>query len=193
MILEGYVRDKNKEAMANAILEVKGENFITIHSTQSDENGYYKFDIPEGHYPFLTVVKDYGVNYLEYWCQNINLKQDMQLNVAFDKLEIYGLHAFRVKGGANALMIYFRPMSLVKFQQGQTDIAPEISSIKVEIDGKETPVLFTNKVKECAGDMKLTAYLIQVDTEGVEKEWTKLDIEIRDDHDNYGAAAIFND
>lgn len=192
MILEGYVKNKNNEPIANAMVEIKGEDFITIHSTESDENGYYKFDIPEGNYPFLIAVKDYAVKCLEYWCQNIELKQDMQLDVSFDTLEVYGLHAFRVKGGRNSLMIYFRPMSLVKFQQGETDIAPELAAIKVVIDGKEIPILLQNKVKECGGEMNMTAYLIQVDTQEVEKDWTKLEIEIRDKEDNYGAAALFH-
>ena len=94
MILEGYVTDKNKSPIANALIEVKGESFITLFRAESNESGYYKLDIPAGKYPFLTAVKDYGVNYLEYWCQNITLQNDMSLDVSFDKLEIYGLHEF---------------------------------------------------------------------------------------------------
>lgn len=192
MILEGYVRNKNKKPIAEAIVELKGEDFITVHSTESDEHGYYKFDIPEGNYPFLIAVKDYAVNCLEYWSQNIPLTQDMRLDVAFDVIEIYGLHAFRIKGAGDTLMIYFRPMSLAKFQQGETDLAPEPASIKVVIDGKETPVLLQNKVKEYGSEQDMTAYLIQVDTNGVEKDWKKLEIEIRDDEDNFGAASVFS-
>ncbi len=72
----------------------------------------------------LTAVKDYAVHYLEYWCQNISLESPMTLDVSFDQLEIYGLHAFMVKGGGNSLMVYFRPMSLSKFLQrmSQRDI-----------------------------------------------------------------------
>lgn len=193
MRLEGYVRNKDNEPIAEAIVEIKREDFITIHSTLSDENGYYKLDIPEGNYPFMTVVRDYGVKYLEYWSQNIPMTQDMQLDVAFDTLEVYGLHAFRVKGGGNKLMIYFRPMSLVKFQRGESDIAPELASIKVVVDGEETPVLLQDKVREYAGGANLTAYLIQVDTTDIEKEWKKLEIEIRDTEDNFGAASIFHE
>ena len=194
MILEGYVRDKNNQTIANATLEIKGEDFITIYNTESDENGYYKFDIPEGNYPFLIAVKDYAVNCLEYWCQNMHLQQDMQLDVAFDKLEIYGLHTFRVKGGSkNTLMVYFRPMSLEKFQQGEQDIAPEITDLIVKIDGTESPVLLQNQVQEYAGGAKLTAYLIEVETPEDATAWNKLEIEIRDVNDNFGAASIFRE
>ena len=192
MILDGYVTDKNKLPIANALVEIKGENFVTLFSTESKEDGYYVLDIPKGQYPFLTAVKDYGVNYLEYWCQNISLQADMSLNVSFDKLEIYGLHAFSVEGAGNSLMVYFRPMSLPKFQQGMLDIAPEDIVIKATIDNQEMRVINTNVVKEFAGGRELTAYLIQVETGERNIPWHKLDLQIADIDNHYGAATIFN-
>ena len=192
MKLEGYVTDKNKAPIANALVEVKGENFVTLFSTESNENGHYVLDIPVGKYPFLTAVKDYGVNCLEYWCQNISLQADMFLDLSFDKLEIYGLHVFSVKGAGNSLMAYFRPMSLPKFQQGMKDIAPEGMVIKVSIDNQEMRVINTNLVKEFAGDCELSAYLIQVETRKSDILWHKFDIQITDTNNHYGAATIYN-
>ncbi len=192
MILEGYVTDKNKSPVANAHIEVKGEDFITLFSAESNESGYYKLDMPAGKYPFLTAVKDYGVNYLEYWCQNITLQNDMSLDVSFDKLEIYGLHVFEVKGAGNSLMAYFRPMSLPKFRQGVQDIAPEDITIKVVIDNREMPVITINSVKEFAGDREMSAFLIQVETAESNMLWHKFDLQIVDKDSNYGAATIFN-
>ena len=192
MILEGYVTDKNKSPVANALIEVKGEDFITLFSAESNESGYYKLDMPAGKYPFLTAVKDYGVNYLEYWCQNITLQNDMSLDVSFDKLEIYGLHVFEVKGDGNSLMAYFRPMSLPKFRQGAQDIAPEDITIKVVIDNREMPVITINSVKEFAGDREMSAFLIQVETAESNMLWHKFDLQIVDKDSNYGAATIFN-
>lgn len=192
MILEGYVTDKNKSPVANALIEVKGEDFITLFSAESNESGYYKLDMPAGKYPFLTAVKDYGVNYLEYWCQNITLQNDMSLDVSFDKLEIYGLHVFEVKGAGNSLMAYFRPMSLPKFRQGVQDIAPEDITIKVVIDNREMPVITINSVKEFAGDREMSAFLIQVETAESNMLWHKFDLQIVDKDSNYGAATIFN-
>ena len=191
MILEGYVTDKNAQPIANAIIEVKAEIFVTLFCTVSDENGYYRFDIPAAEYPFLTAVKEYGVNYLEYWCQNIPLYKDISLNIVFDKLEIYGLHVFSVKGAGNNLMAYFRPMSLPKFQQGDQDIAPANIAIQVMVDGQEVPVVLVNTVKERAADRDMTAYLIQV--EPVSMQWHRFDLQIIDQEGNLGAAAIFND
>lgn len=192
MILDGYVTDKHKAPIANALIEIKGENFITLFSTESKEDGYFVFDIPKGQYPFLTAVKDYGVNYLEYWCQNISLQADMSLNVSFDKLEIYGLHVFTVKGAGNSLMVYFRPMSLPKFQQGIQDIAPEDIIIKATVDNQEMRVININMVKEFAGSRELTAYLIQVETSESNIPWHKFDLQITDADNHYGSATIYN-
>ena len=193
MKIEGYVTDKNKSPIANALVEVKGDNFVTLFSTESKEDGHYVLDIPAGRYSFLTAVKEYGINYLEYWCQNISLHANMTLDVSFDKLEIYGLHVFPVKGAGNSLMVYFRPMSLKRFQQGEKDIAPEGITIKVWIDEHVCSVIGINPVKEFAGGMELSAYLIQIDTQTVKNDWDKLEIQIRDKENNYGSAAIFNE
>ena len=192
MKIEGYVTDKNKSPIANALIEVKGENFVTLFSTESKEDGHYMLDIPTGKYPFLTAVKDYGVNYLEYWCQNISLQANMSLDMSFDKLEIYGLHVFSVKGAGNSLMVYFRPMSLPKFQQGMRDIAPEKIIIKASIDNQEMPVINTNLVKEFTDGYELSAYLIQVETSESDISWHKFDLQITDADNHYGAATIYN-
>lgn len=189
MILEGYVRDKHGQPIANAALEIKGEDFLTIYSAESDEHGYYRFDIPQGNYPFLIAVKDYAVHNLEYWCQNIPLQNDMRLDISFDKLEIYGLHVFTVKGAGKKLMVYFRPMSLLKYQQGKSDIAPQNISVKVTVDGEECAVIAENPVKEYADGHAMSAYLLQVDAD---THWKKFDIEITDEDGCYGAATIFN-
>ena len=192
MKIEGYVTDKNQAPIAGALLEVKDENFVTLFSAESNDDGYYMLDIPAGLYPFLTAVKDYGVNFLEYWCQNISLQADMSLNLSFDKLEIYGLHVFSVKGAGNSLMVYFRPMSLPKFQQGMQDIAPDNIVIKASIDDQEVRVINTNSVKEFAGGCELSAYLIQVEITESDVPWQKFDIQIRDADNHYGAATIYN-
>ena len=114
------------------------------------------------------------------------------MNVSFDKLEIYGLHVFSVKGAGNSLMVYFRPMSLPKFQQGMHNIAPENIVFKVTIDNQEMRVINTNIVKEFASGRELTAYLIQVEISDSNIPWHKFDLQITDDNNHYGAATIYN-
>lgn len=188
MILEGYVKGKTAAPIEGANIELKGKDFITLYSTTSDENGYYRFDVPSGRYPFLTAVKDYAVNCLEYWCQNIDLQNDMSIDISFDKLEIYGAHAFSVHEG---IMLYFRPMSLRKFQSGEKDIAPSEISICVKLDGEDAELMTQSKVKELGDGLEMTAYLIQVKAKNALPH--RIDIEITDENGDYGAATVFCD
>ena len=157
MILDGYIKDKNNQPVALAEVELKDNNFETLYSTCTDTKGYYKFDVPSGYYPFFFAVKGYKETGLEYWCQDIILNADLKLDAKIDILEVYGLHAFSVKGAGNGLMVYFRPMSLDKYLRGAEDIAPDQIDIKVSVDGEERAIVNVNKVFECAGTHKMPA------------------------------------
>ena len=191
MRLFGYTCGKDGQPICGAVVEIKDTNFQTLYRTESDEHGFYQIDVANAVYPFVAAVKDYGVRYLEYWCQNLDLNQDQRLDVKFDTLEIYGLHPFWIKGGLNALMVYFRPMSLDKFQKGERDIAPELECIQVTLDGKAAEILVCNQVRESIGDRELTAYLIHVSNPNEQRIWNRLDLELWDSKGNYGAATFF--
>lgn len=191
MKLIGYTFDKNGVPAAETAVEIKDEQFQTIYAAVSDEHGYYEIEADAAVYPFVTAVKEYAVQYLEYWCQNIDLRQEQRLDIRMDMLEIYGLHTFRVKGGASALMVYFRPMSLAKFLAKEADIAPDIREIRATLDGEEVRVLVTNQVKESIGETCLTACLIQIENPK-RTYWNRLDVEIWDQDGHYGAATLFN-
>lgn len=191
MKLFGYTLDKNGNPVAGVTVEVKDEQFQTLYSVQSGGLGYYEIDAEQARYPYVVAVKDYGVKNLEYWCQNVDLRQDLRLDARFDTLEIYGLHPFFVKGSVNAPMVYFRPMSLEKFQAGEADIAPDIRQIRVTIDDQNANILIVNQVKESIGNGELTAYLIQIENPNTVRQWKRLDLEIWDQDGHYGAATIF--
>ena len=192
MKLFGYARSKDSQPISGAVIEIKDSDFQTLYRTESDEQGFYQINAANAVYPFVAAVKDYGVRYLEYWCQNLDLNQDQRLDVKFDTLEIYGLHPFWIKGGLNALMVYFRPMSLDKFQKGERDIAPEVDRIQVTLDGKTAEILVRNQVRESIGEQELTAYLLHVSNPNVQRTWNRLDVELWDVEGNYAAATIFN-
>ena len=192
MKLFGYTLDKQNNPVAGATVELKDFHFQTQHQTFSDENGYYEISAEDRRFPFLIAVKDYAVHNLEYWCQNLDLTVDRRLDMRFDMLEVYGLHAFSVKGGREALMVYFRPMSLPKFRRKEADLAPMLKEIRTTLDGEVVQVLVTNAVKESIGEGCVTAYLIQIDNPG-NRKWERLDMEIWDQDGNYGAATVFND
>ena len=189
MLLYGTVTDKGGSALSSVLVEVKNSGFETIYSAQTDELGHYEIDLPAGLHPFVTAVRDYAETYLEYWCHNLTIRQDMELNIKIDTLEIYGLNYFRIAGAFPALMVYFRPMSLQKFLSQTENIAPDINTMKFSADGNELSVLKVNQVEEFIGDCSLCAYLIQIEEPA--SNWNKLELEISDFDGNYGSASIF--
>ena len=192
MKISGYVNDKNGRAIEGASVELKSEDFETVYRACSGKNGYYEICAEDKFYPFLASVKDYGEKNLEYWCQNLDLYEDMRLDISFDKLEIYGLHVFSVRGAYPSLMVYFRPMSLEKFKNGNDDIAPDVREICVEIDNYKSEIYSINKVGEFIGDRVLTAYLLQVSLPEGQCAWEKMSVKICDENYNQGWADIFN-
>ena len=192
MKLSGVARDKNGNALSDVTVEVKDFNFQTLYCASSNRDGRYSIDLPANRYPFVTAVKEYGENYLEYWCHNIDLSADLKLDITIDTLEIYGLNVFAVKGGYNSLMVYFRPMSLKKFQSGEKDICPNIQSIEVYVDGHKVRLLSQNEVREYCGDIYLTAFLLQADNPNADWSWTKIDVIIRDENGDAGGASAYN-
>ncbi len=191
-MIAGFVTDQNGNKIENASVELKDGSFITQRQVYTDSEGYFCFEAENAVYPFMTAVRDYAENYLEYWSQNIDASADLRLNVCIDKLEVYGLHVFRVKGGLDALMAYFRPMSLVKFQNGETDICPEIQGIQVTIDEKPAEILTQNMAKESIGEQVTGACLIQFTTkDGIPPDWRKIEIAITDTEGHSGMASIF--
>lgn len=110
--ITGIISDKNGKAMNKVSVILMDKNFKEITSTMTNKDGEYCLN-PEGnHYPFMVAFKDYKEKYLEFWCHNINLNKDIVINGSIDKLEIYGLHCFRILGAYPSLTVYFRPMSL---------------------------------------------------------------------------------
>ena len=183
--------------LASVLIEIKNENFETMYQALSNENGEFELCVPDGSYPFLTAVRDYGDQYLEYWAQNVPAQQELELHIRIDTLEVYGLHAFTVKGAANTLSIYFRPMSLEKFKAGEVDIAPVLkeNDITVAVNGLESKVYAVNLVREYIGEDRkyLSACLIQSSIpEGI-KEWERIDITICDSEKHIGCATLFRE
>lgn len=192
-IIRGQVRDKENRPIEGVDVSIMNWDFEQIYQTRTDAEGFYALEAPDGHYPFLTAVKDYGEKNLEYWCSQIELEGQLEISCQIDKLELYGLHVFEVKGAAPALTVYFRPMSLVKYLNQETDIAPELTeeSLHCYVNGEECEVLVQNAVKEYAPDGLLTAWLIQISRPGNLAERNKLELLLRDRDGNLGMAGLF--
>lgn len=192
-IIIGQVNDKNGRPVAQADVGVMNQHFEPIAQTKTDEHGQYTLELPDGQYPFFLAVKDYGVNGLEYWCHDIVLEGKLELSCQIDKLEIYGLNLFTVKGAGPALSIYFRPMSLEKFLAGEKDIAPSITeqSLTCLVNGELCDLLVMNRVREYTTDGPLTACLIQITRPGTLLDRNKLDLLLEDEAGNFGMGSLF--
>lgn len=192
--IQGITRDKLGNILPAVSVELKDENFQTKYTSVSDEQGRFVLTVPDAVYPFLTAVRDYAVDYLEYWAQNVPAFGSLDLDIEIDTLELYGVHAFTVKGAGKALSIYFRPMSLHKFKAQEAEIAPDFDAngINAHINGVEAEVVTVNRVKEFIADNTyMTAYLIQAVLPEDVGEWNQVDLRLKDREGNTGAATLF--
>lgn len=192
-VIQGVTKGKHNNVLSGVSVELKNDQFQTVYETISDENGHFELTVPDGVYPFLTAVRDYADQFLEYWAHNVPLYNKLTLDIQIDTLEVYGINAFVVKGAAKALSIYFRPMSLEKFKAGERDIAPDFDDdgICVSVNCRKSGVLVVNRVQEYIGPGFLTACLIQVSIPDCTDAWERVDITIRDRNGNIGCATLF--
>ena len=174
--LYGTVTDFNKNPVDSAIIRVKNKKFENLYETITDKNGKYSLDVEKGMYYSIYSIKekDYGKRKLEYWAWNVPINKDLEINPMYDKIEIYGIHAFEPKTGPyDTYRIYFRPMSLTKYQKikkinkGDTlNIAPEkltISELKIKINDVAATIKTIDKVLEYnTSDNYIFAYEVQV-------------------------------
>lgn len=165
-MLKGYVKNNSGELLQHVKVELKDFNFETQIMRETDENGYFEFNEDTGVYPFLTAVKEYAENYLEFWALNVDLSMDHTFDIRIGKNEVYGSNVFCVSGAAYPLFLYFRPMSLKKFQDGDPDITPDITkdSVCVKLDGRKVDILSLQQVKEGISEdgATMNAYLVQL-------------------------------
>jgi len=177
--ISGRVTDFEGRPIGGATIEVKNSRFDNAAEGVSDKDGRYSLTVPKGTYMALAAVKDYRVKSLEYWAWTVPAERDIEINPRFDRLEVYGINAWRPQGGYASYQIYFRPMSLTRTMKAVMeaggmenleklpviDIAPELTvdDIQVAIDGQPVKVLQMDKVREASGPSQyLFGYLIQV-------------------------------
>lgn len=191
--IHGQVTNKNNQPVSSATVGVMNRDFEMLQQTLTDADGMYRLELPDVAYPFLIAVKDYTVRNLEYWCNDISLQGQLELNCQIDTLEVYGLHVFAVKGAFPALTVYFRPMSLTKYLAKEKDIAPELTkdSLTCLVNGEPCPLLLMNPVQEYSQDGTLGAYLIQIARPQTLAQRNKLDLIVQDADGNAGMASLF--
>ena len=178
MRLHGRVTDFEDRPLDNAVVRMLGRDFRRdVATAVTDEHGMYGVEIEGGTYLAVWICKDYKEKALEYWAWHVPVYDDLELNARVDGLEVYGLNAFWPRH-ASVLMVYFRPMSLKRFQAweavkhgepGLIDISPDLGpeDIEVSIDGEPAPLLSVNKVREQTPPDYMDAYLVHVQADGI--------------------------
>lgn len=190
----GTVYDKDNNPLEKALVALLNNKFEIEYSDETNNEGKFNLSAEPKYYPFFIAVKEYKENYLEYWSQNIDLDEDLEINPKIDVIEIYGLHCFQVKGAGNYLMVYFRPMSLSKFKANEKNIVPDIGkeSLTVSVNGEFCEILTLSRVEEQFSDAQMTSFLIQISTDEVKFSGkNKLELSITDRNGDYGEASIF--
>jgi hypothetical protein len=174
----GHVCDFDGKPVEGADIELKMVRFENAAATRSAADGSYSLTVEPGMYIAFAAVKDYRVKHREYWAWNVPAFGELEIDPRFDRLEVYGLNAWRPQGGYPSYQIYFRPMSLSMTVAAVTkaggmdklgglsfiDIAPvlEAKDIAVKINGESVEVLRINKVQEAGSPTQgLYGYLIQ--------------------------------
>ncbi len=195
----GHVRDFDGKPVEGADIELKTARFENAAAARSAADGSYSMTVETGMYIALAAVKDYRVSKLEYWAWNVPAVGEVEIDPRFDRLEVYGLNAWRPQGGFPSYQIYFRPMSLTMTIAAVTkaggmeklgglsfiDIAPalEAKDIAVTIDGERVDVLRVNKVQEASGpNQALYGYLIQtpLPKSAAAGDWITVDVTVSD-------------
>lgn len=193
-IIRGKITNKFGDPIESAIVALKNKKFEDLYTTNTNEDGNYELDVENREYPYLYAVKGYAVDNLEFWCQDIKLKENIEINASIDKLEIYGLKSFKIDGGYPSIMIYFRPMSLVEHLKGNSDIFPDLDSIEVKINNEKCEIYLINQVEELAGNgerMKACLLNISMPTYGLKESDNYLFVQIIDVDGNLGQASTY--
>ena len=171
--ISGKVTDFENNPIEKAKVGIKNRDFKDIYQTETDKNGDYTIKVAIRKYFALYAIKesDYGKTKLEYWAWNIPAQDNITINPKYNNLEIYSVHVFELKTNPNdTYRIYFRPMSLKKFQQENNkkdtiDIIPNLKKdeIKIKVNDKIASVKTLDKVLEYNTTGKyIYAYELQV-------------------------------
>ena len=121
----GRVTDYNGQPIDSCSVIIYNPDFSEAFEVLSNSEGYYKIDsVPQGRYAAIAAMRvseyprvmqvPFNKMKLEFWAWNVILNQDLNLDIRYDKLELYGTKAFFEYGGRQELLVYTRPMSVTK-------------------------------------------------------------------------------
>ena len=153
--ISGRVTDYDGQPIDSASVWWQNPQFNDVVEVVTGKDGHYTARVPKGKYQ--SVASIYFPSYahiamksglpeaehrLEFWAWDFIADRDTTLNIRYNRMEAYGLRAFRIPGAMPTYQIYVRPMSLTRFYQWMEKAKPE--SI---LHGKEVPVLMKQKIR----------------------------------------------
>jgi hypothetical protein len=200
--ISGKVTDFNGQSIEGALIMIKGYDFGQfIDTTFSDKTGHYSLLVKKGKYSGLAAVRmeDYSKTKLEFWAYEIPAHKNLEIDIRYDRLEVYGVNIFQVQGAYPGYTIYFRPMSLTRFATADMsseiiDIAPpsDMVDIKVNINGESVNLNSIQRVEEFSGKQKMYGFLIQTDLGNpTDAKYNKFQIIVEDKENGDKGEAIY--
>lgn len=163
--ISGRVTDYNGLPVDSCSVMLFNPDFNPALVSESDADGFYRLDsVPEGRYAAIAAIRlnEYPRMQqvppedmkLEFWAWNVVLDRDLDLNIRYGKLELYGTRAFYEYGGRQELLIYTRPMSVTKAvlfpdyadksameRNSSVTVAPKFMEFRVYVDGRPIEIL----------------------------------------------------
>ncbi len=181
--IHGRVTDYEGQPIDSVSVCWQRPDFSITVEALTNKDGYYTARIQKGKYQSIAAI--YLPSYprfaapnlskadqrLEFWAWDVIADRDTTFNFRYNRMEAYGLHAFRIPGAKPAYQIYVRPMSLTRVQTSSKDktsstlLAPHAGKLKavVWVDNEEVPVLIKQEIKEYADTNQwFNAYLLTV-------------------------------
>lgn len=183
--ISGRVTDFDGRPVDSVTVSWLNPAFSGHYYATTDADGRYCARIPKGRYAYAgginmaeypnagSTLSETGQR-LEYWHWNFLADRDTTFDFRYHRLEVYGVNAFQIQGAASGYTVYFRPMSLTRFQKwvrdgkpsGDNGLAPSIDSARIEVTVGDEPVKvrMAQEVKEYFDEDNWSgAYLLFVD------------------------------
>lgn len=185
--ISGRVTDYNGNPVDSCNVALYNPDFTPAYEALSDSCGNYILDsVATGKYACLYAmrVKEYPRMQqvapedmkLEFWAWNVVADRDLNLDIRYHKLELYGTTAFLEYGGRQELLIYTRPMSVTKAisyfnymdkgraeKESKVTVEPEYMQFEVYADGNPLSIFSVQHLSlpNYSNPMNDDCYLIQ--------------------------------
>lgn len=163
--ISGIINDYKGNPVDSCYVCIYNPDFSTAYETYSDSLGLYKIEnVTPGNYACIAAMRldeyprEQGVApekmKLEFWAWNVIANENIELNIRYDKMELYGTKAFFEFGGRQELLIYTRPMSVTKVindpnymdkssqeKNWKVTVEPEYMDFEVFADGQKLQLI----------------------------------------------------